>query len=73
MDGSTIINGITQLGVAGFSIYVLWKTSDLHSLAMKEEREANREVEREVRTSIMNQLSENTAVMGRVINHLDRI
>lgn len=43
-----------------------------HESAMKERENALRTLEREVRTSILEQLSKNSQIMERVINHLDR-
>lgn len=45
---------------------------DEHEIAMKERELALRSLEKEVRTSILEQLSKNSQIMERVINHLDR-
>lgn len=43
-----------------------------HESSMKELETAFRGLEREVRTSILEQLSKNSQIMERVINHLDK-
>ena len=43
-----------------------------HEIAMKEREIAFRSLEKEVRTEILNQLTKNSQIMERVINHLDR-
>lgn len=43
-----------------------------HEVAMKERENALRSLEKEVRTSILEQLSKNSQILERVINHLDR-
>ena len=43
-----------------------------HESSMKERETAFRGLEREVRTSILEQLSKNSQIMERVINHLDK-
>lgn len=43
-----------------------------HETAMKEREYALRSLEKEVRTSILEQLAKNSQIMERVINHLDR-
>lgn len=43
-----------------------------HAIELKEREAAMREVEKEVRTNIMDQLGRNTHVMERAINVLDR-
>ena len=63
---------ITQLGTAGFAIFVMWQMSKMFMRNMEIEREASRAVEKEVRESIMTQLSENTLVMQRVIKHIEK-
>ena len=63
---------ITQLGTAGFAIFVMWQMSKMFMRNMEIEREASRAVEKEVRESIMKQLSENTLVMQRVIKHIEK-
>ena len=63
---------ITQLGTAGFAIFVMWQMSKMFMRNMEIEREASRAVEKEVRESIMRQLSENTLVMQKVIKHIEK-
>lgn len=63
---------ITQLGTAGFAIFVMWQMSKMFMKNMEIEREESRKVEREVRESIMKQLSENTLVMQKVISHIEK-
>lgn len=43
-----------------------------HESSMKEREMAFRQLEREVRTNILEQLSKNSLIMERVINHLDK-
>ena len=66
------ISSITNLGTAGFAIFVMWQMSKMFIATMEKEREASRNVEKEVRGSIMKQLSENTVALQDVIKHLDK-
>lgn len=43
-----------------------------HEASMKEREMAFRQLEREVRTNILEQLAKNSLIMERVINHLDK-
>lgn len=43
-----------------------------HEEAMKEREQAFRQIEKEVRTQVLDQLSKNTATMERVMLHLDK-
>jgi predicted glycoside hydrolase/deacetylase ChbG (UPF0249 family) len=43
-----------------------------HESAMKERENAFRSLEKEVRSEILSQLSKNSQIMERVINHLDK-
>lgn len=43
-----------------------------HESSMKEREMAFRQLEREVRTNILEQLAKNSLIMERVINHLDK-
>jgi len=63
---------ITQLGTAGFAIFVMWQMSKMFMRNMEIERECSRVVEKEVRESIMSQLSENTIIMQKVMKHLEK-
>lgn len=73
---------LPNLGIAGFAIWIMWKMYDTSQRRFKEKdqefigeinkRDASfRELEKEVRTSIMSQLAENTNAMSRVIDHIN--
>lgn len=53
-------------------LLALDKMRNEHEATMKEREFALRSLEKEVRTSILEQLSKNSQIMERVINHLDK-
>jgi hypothetical protein len=68
MDVSTI----TNLGVAGFAILVMWWMYDASSKRIDERDNAFRALEKEVRERIMTQLNENTNVFQEVLQQLTK-
>lgn len=54
-------------------LYAMDERTKRHEEAMSERENALREVEREIRTSLTDQLTKNTQALERVINHLDRV
>lgn len=61
---------VLQMGVAGFSILVMWWMYRHSSDRMDKKDEAFRLLSEEVRKEIMSQLNKNSAVLENVINHL---
>jgi hypothetical protein len=54
------ISAITNLGVAGFAIFVIWKESDRHAKQLDERDASSRALEREIRDKIMTALGAST-------------
>lgn len=68
MDLSTV----TNLGVAGFAILVMWWMFQANSKRIDERDTALRALEKEVRDRIMSQLNENTRVFTEVLRHFTK-
>jgi hypothetical protein len=68
--------GVASIGGLVYVIMLflreLKEMRDEHRKSMDERESAFRDLEREVRTEILSQLSKNTAAMERVISHIDR-
>jgi hypothetical protein len=54
------VSAITNLGVAGFAIFVIWKQSDRHARQLDERDASSRALEREIRDKIMTALANST-------------
>lgn len=54
------ISSVTNLGVAGFAIFVIWKQSDRHAKQLDERDASSRALEREIRDKIMVALGQST-------------
>lgn len=77
-----ILDIIKTLGITGFALWIMWKMYEHSSSRFAEKdkqfieeisrRETGmREIEKEVRTSIMLQLSQNTEAMRKVVEHIN--
>jgi hypothetical protein len=69
-DPAQFFSVAANLGVAGFSVWIMWKMFQSNA----DERRANdihiRGLEKEVRDRIMEQLNKNTETMNQVIKHM---
>ncbi len=63
------ITAITNLGVAGFAILVMWWMYKHSSEQFEKKDFAMRSLEKEVRDTIVEQLKKNTDAFNRVLEH----
>ena len=66
------ITAVTNLGVAGFAILVMWWGYQASAKRIDERDIAFRALEKEVREKIMTQLNENTRIFERVMERLGK-
>lgn len=65
-----LLSNASNLGISGFSIWVMYKMFTRFMKHIETEHKALRDVEKEVRTTIMEQLRENTVIMSQVMTKL---
>lgn len=70
--GIGVVAVVSLVYVTREFIFHLREERTAHGIELKEREQAMRQVEKEVRTNIMEQLGRNTHVMERAINVLDR-
>lgn len=59
----------SNLGVAGFAIWILWKMFDSNQREREDNNLYIRGLEKEVRDKVLTQLAENTKAFERIMEH----
>ena len=67
------IETLSNLGVAGFAILVLWWMYQSSSARLDKAYDDHKTLEREVRDKIISQLDRNTVAFERIMDHLSKI
>lgn len=67
------LDQLSNLGVAGFAILVLWWMYQSSSSRLDKAYEDHKALEREVRDKIISQLDRNTVAFERIMDHITKI
>lgn len=66
------LDQLSNLGVAGFAILVMWWMYQSSSNRLDKKEEDFRLLEKEVRDKIMEQLNKNTSAFEKVLSHFSK-
>lgn len=66
------LDQLSNLGVAGFAILVLWWMYQSSSARLDKAYDDHKALEREVRDKIISQLDRNTVAFERIMDHLSK-